>query len=257
MVVSILQQENEIETCPLEDYLVFQSQTQPIFALIHGGVQKGKSTLFYTLANNISLLKSDYKEEWDYEKYCARSLDELMEMVRKYDGKVLGYEEAQREISTSTWYDKFAMLFALLMETQGYKKNLIFMVQPCGLTIPNRHRRMINIGIEVLKKNERKKSVFFRNTVYDFQNWRLEESFIWYNHLLGFTRMTYTDEQLRKAKEYTNWLIKAKEIILENLIERSKALNSLNFNTTPDPEKYKLKEERAIKFKEQQPKPLF
>lgn len=245
-----MEQENEIETCPLEDYLVYQSQTMPIFALIHGGVQKGKSTLFYTLANNISLEKSDYKEEWDYEKYCARSLDELMEMVRKYDNKVLGYEEAQREINTNTWYDKFSQLFALLLETQGYKKNLIFMVQPCGMTIPNRHRRMINVGIEVLKKNEKTKSVLFRNTVYDFQNWRLDESFIWYNHLLGFTRMTYDDEQLRKAKEYTNWLIKAKEVILDNLIDRTKNLDNLSFKPKIEEkiEKVKIKnlEEQLI-----------
>lgn len=225
---------SENETCPLEDYLIFQNETMPIFALIHGGVQKGKSTLFFTLANNITLIKSDYKEEWDYEKYCARSLDELMEMVQKYDNKVLGYEEAQREINTQNWYDKFSQLFGLLLETQGYKKNLIFMVQPCGLTIPNRHRRMINVGIEVLKKNERTKSCLFRNTVYDFQNWRLDESFIWYNHLLGLNTITYNDEQIEKAKKYTNWLIKAKEIIMADLVERTKNLNNMSFNSRKD-----------------------
>ena len=219
--------ETEIETCPLEDYLLFQSQSMPLFCLIHGGVQKGKSTLFFTIANNISLLRDN--EEWDYEKYCARSLDELMLMVSKYDNKILGYEEAQREISTTSWYDKFSQLFSLLIETQGYKKNIIFMVQPCGLTIPNRQRRMINLGIEVVKKNEKQKKCLFRTTVYDFQNWRLDESFIWYNHYLGFTVMNYDDDQLNKAKQYTNWLIEAKQIIMNDLIEKTQRLNSLNF----------------------------
>ncbi len=222
------EEKNKIETCPLEDWLVYNHKTMPIFAIIHGGVQKGKSTLFYTLANNITILEA--KEEWDYKKYCARNLPELIEMVRKYDNAVLGYEETTRELSTVKWYSDFNTLCAEMLETQGYKKNIIFFVQPVGMTIPNRQRRMINIGLEVLQKDERRKSVMWRNTVYEFQNWRLDESFIWYNHLLGINVMTYTHGQLTRAKEFTNWLIEAKKVIMDSIVERSQMLNSINFN---------------------------
>lgn len=198
----------------IESYLVNKSKSYAILGLIQGEMQIGKSTLLWMLANNISLLKDGV--EWDYKKYCARSFNEFLDMVDRYDNKILAVEEAGRTFNISTWYDQVNKLMNLLITTQAYKHNIYILVLPCGLGLPNAHRRFVNIGIEVLKRWEALNMVSFRATVYKRRYWKLIEDDIWYNWLPTVYHI-YNGEELRKATEFTDWLIEFKKDIMSEI----------------------------------------
>lgn len=115
-----------------------------------GDPQKSKSTTSWYF--NQLLNQSKNHKEWDYKKYCARSIKEYIEMLDQYDGQILVIEEAGKQIKKNTYHDLFNTVFNLANQTQGYLKNLTCIVCPSGVQIAKDHRRMIDMNFEVRDK---------------------------------------------------------------------------------------------------------
>lgn len=190
----------------LIDFLLNKSKCYTVTGIVQGETQKGKSTSAYTIMR--MLHKKRYNEEWDYTKYCARSLEEFIDIFDKYDHKFILYEEASRDINVATWYDTMNKLFNILLQTQAYKHNLVLIVMPMSLGISKRQRRFITIGIEVIKKidTEKVKATVLKPTIYKRTFWKLDDESLSYK-FLPISYIRYKPEDLIKAKEYTEWLI--------------------------------------------------
>lgn len=204
----------------LLDYLYNKSLTYTVSCLIQGETQKGKSTAAWYIA--ITLHKKRYNEKWDFNKYCARSLEEFIDIFDKYDHSFIVYEEASKDLDVARWYDTMNRLFNILLQTQAYKHNLVIIVMPMSLGISKRQRRFINIGIEVIKKidTDRVKATVLKPTIYKRTFWKLDDEALSYK-FLPITYIKYTKEEFEASREYTNWLIETLKKDVMNDIKRT------------------------------------
>lgn len=210
----------EQEKTILEDYILNKIKKYTLVMLIQGETQTGKSTLVHFLMNNLSLYK--FGIEWDYKKFCARNLVEFVNMVNTYDNQLLVFEEATKDISIDSWYDKYNHLFNVLLQTQGYKHNLLVLVFPSAMQLSNRNKYFIKLGLTVLERiDEPDTNTFatrYKPTIYYRDFWRLEEhdlKYLWWN-AVHFAK--YTKEDLEKTKEYTKWLEEMKKDTMKDII---------------------------------------
>lgn len=204
----------------LIDYLDNKSKTHTVTAILQGETQLGKSTSGWYIMR--TLHRKRYNEEWDFKKYCARSLEEFIDMFDKYDNSFIVYEEASRDLDVARWYDTMNRLFNILLQTQAYKHNLVLIVMPMSLGISKRQRRFINIGMEVIKKidNDKVKATVLKPTIYKRTFWKLDDEALRYK-FLPITYIKYTTEELKKSKEYTQWLIDTLKKDVMNDIKRT------------------------------------
>lgn len=190
----------------LIDYLDNTSKTHTVTALVQGGTQTGKSTSVYKICS--ILHKRRYKEKWDYKKYCARSLAEFVDYFDKYDNSFIVYEECSKDLDVADWYNTMNKIFNILLQTQAYKHNCVFLVMPMSLGISKRQRRFINVGLETIRKidTEKCKATVLRPTIYKRTFWKLDDEALRY-YFLPTILLRYSSEEFEESKEYTNWLI--------------------------------------------------
>jgi hypothetical protein len=190
----------------LEEYLINRIKKYTTLVIIQGEIQTGKSTFTYWLCNRLH--KKLYKEEWNYEKYCARSLDEFIDIIDKSNNKIVVYEEASKDITIQRWYNDLNLFFNIIMQTQGYKHNIIFLVFPHSASVPKQQRYFINLGIEVIQKIDQPllKATIFKPTIYKRRFYKLDENDLYYKYWCRQSFVKYTKKELAKAREYTEWL---------------------------------------------------
>lgn len=219
----------------LEEYLLKKIEGYTIVLLVQGYMQTGKSTLVNFLMNNLSRHK--FGCDWDFKKYCARNLKEFIDMIDKYNDKLLVYEEASKDISIDKWYDNLNHFFNIIMQTQAYKHNLIVLVFPHSASISKRQRYFINVGIEVVRKIDTPtlKATVFKPTIYRRRFMKLDDNDLYClpfgNKFTMYCK--YDKESMKKAKEYTNWLeetlksdvIKDIKIKLEKEMRKQEIMN--------------------------------
>lgn len=220
----------------LEEFLLEKMSKYTYVVLVQGGPQMGKSLFTWYLVNCLSMKK--FGEAWDYEKYCARNLEEFVDMIDKFNERILVFEEASKDISIDRFYDDLNHFFNMIMQTQGYKHNLIFLVFPHSCAISNRQKYFINMGLEVVQRIEEQncKATVVKPTVYKREFWKLEDHDIRYKWW-GKSFIKYSEEDIKKSKEYTDWIISTlkcdvmKDIKckIKRRKDREKALNNENF----------------------------
>jgi hypothetical protein len=189
----------------LEEYILNKTKHFQLVIAVQGYMQMGKSTLVWFLMNKLSKLRGE--GEWDFKKYCARDLTEFIDMIDKYEDKLLVYEEASKDISVNKWYDNLNYFFNIIMQTQAYKHNLVTLVFPHVAGISKRQRYFIKLGLEVTERIDTPelKATIFRPTIYTRYFYKLDENDIYYKWW-GSCFVKWKEEDLIKAKEYTTWI---------------------------------------------------
>lgn len=190
----------------LEEWILNKLKNFTLVMLIQGYMQMGKSTLAWYLMNNLSRLRGE--GDWDYKKYCARNLNEFIDMIDRYENKLLVYEECSKDISINKWYDDLNHFFNIIMQTQAYKHNLVCLVFPHVASISNRQRYFIQLGLEIVERIDTPdcKATLFRPTLYKRNFWRLDDNDLIYKWW-GSSFVKYSEKDLLLASDYTNWLI--------------------------------------------------
>lgn len=190
----------------LENFLLEKMSKYTYVVLVQGPMQTGKSLFTWYLMNCLS--KRRFNEPWDFKKYCARNLDEFIDLIDKYNGRLLVYEEASKDISIDRFYDDLNHFFNIIMQTQAYKHNLIFMVFPHSAAISNRQKYFINMGLEVERRIDEPecKATLVKPTIYKRDFWRLEEHDLKYKWW-GKVFAKYTEKDIKDSEAYTDWLI--------------------------------------------------
>lgn len=190
----------------LEDYLLNRINKYTTMVLVQGYIQTGKSTFVSWLCNRLH--RRLYKEDWNYEKYCARNLEEFVDMVDKYNKKIIVYEESTKDIHIQRWYNDLNLFFNVIMQTQGYKHNIIILVFPHSASISKQQRYFINLGIEVLKKIDKPDmhATIFKPTIYRRRFYKLDDNDLYYKYWCSQAFVRYSDKELEYAQKYTKWL---------------------------------------------------
>lgn len=203
----------------LEDYILEKTNNYTVIGITQGEPQIGKSTFNHFFMSNLHKLK--YNEKWDKTRFCGRSLLEFSEIVKQYsNGYFITYEEPETDVSIDNWYDDFNHAFNLIVSTQGYKHNFYNLVLPASAQLSNRQRYFIKLGIEILTKIPELKRVVFRPTLYSRTFWRLDSNDLRY-HFPPVSFIDYSEEDLKEAGEYTDWIVKTlKEPIMDEIIEK-------------------------------------
>jgi len=191
--------------------------------ICQGNPQIGKSSIVWKIANLISDLK--YGKEWNYEEFCAKSFEEFIELVDKYDNEVLVVEEAGFQISAFEWQNLQNRLFNQILQTQAYKHNIYILVLPHAKGIAKAHRRMIDMSINVIKKLEKHRINLIQATIYRKIYWKLEEA-EYKPIFFPFIRVKFTKEELLKVKKYVDWLIGYKKDIMSEIKQKAKLIKN-------------------------------
>lgn len=222
----------------LEDYILEKIKKFTLVVLVQGYMQMGKSTFTWYLMDCLSRKK--FGIGWNYKKYCARNLEEFIDMIDKYDNSLIVFEEASKDISISKWYNDMNYFFNIIMQTQAYKHNLIVLVFPHSVSISKRQRYFINLGIEIIDRidNAEMKATVFRPTLYKRRFWKLDENDLYYQYWNQRSYAKYTKEDLELANEYTTWL----EITL-----KKEAMNDIKRKLKNSVKKQLKREERIEK----------
>lgn len=191
----------------LEEILLSKLGKFTYVVLVQGYMQMGKSTFVKFLCDKLSMQR--FGCYWDHKKYCARNLEEFINLIDKYNDKIIVYEEASREIHVSRHYSDLNLFFNVLMQTQAYKHNLIFLVFPHSASISKQQRYFINLGLEVSDKIDEPdcKASVVRPTKYSRTFWKLDENdmrYKWWGKC--YVRYDKDLEGLQRCKDYTTWL---------------------------------------------------
>lgn len=194
----------------------------PIVAVV-GDTQKGKSTFVHWLANEIHRIKHIlglFKNPvWDYKKLCAKSFKNFQGYVEENNNVVVGIEEAGWQLSGDEWWSLENKLFNRIAQTQGYKRNVYFLVMPSGQDISKRNRGVLNFIFSVEKKNVVMKRALVKPNFVKHKHYLLKDrnfSQVWLNPML----FQYEDYELEDAKKYTDWLEHYKMDIMDQIDER-------------------------------------
>ncbi len=193
--------------------------SRTLIVLIQGSTQTGKSTVLKAVCD--TLYSYRYGVDWPHKLRCARSFDELIDYVDKYDNEILAIEEASFYLSSDEWQNIQNRLFSQINFTQAYKHNLIFLVLPHSKGIAKAHRRMIDMGLTVKKKIEGPRpATLIYPLIYKRIYWKLEENAHW-NLFLPQLLLRYSDEQMKRCKDFTdNFLVDYKKSIMEQIKTR-------------------------------------
>lgn len=135
-------------------------------------------------------------------------MEEFIDILDKSNNKFIVFEEAVRELNVSRWYNDMNLFFNTILQTQGYKHNIIFLVFPHSASISKQQRYFINMGIEVVSKIDQPlmKATIFKPTIYKRRFYKLDDNDIYYKYWCHQAYVKYDNQELRKAKEYTDWL---------------------------------------------------
>jgi hypothetical protein len=190
----------------LEEYILEKIKKFTLVMLVQGYMQMGKSTFTWYLMDSLSRKK--FGVAWDYKKYCARSLEEFIDMIDKYNNKLIVFEEASKDISIQKWYNDMNFFFNVIMQTQAYKHNLVVLVFPHSASISKRQRYFINLGIEILERIDIQNchATVFKPTIYKRRFWRLDENDLYYQYWNRESFVKYNKKDLKEAGKYTKWL---------------------------------------------------
>jgi hypothetical protein len=200
----------------LEDYIYNKGLKFNLVILVQGDTQLGKSTVVQYLLDCLSLRK--FKHLWDYKKYCARSFEEFLAMVSKYNNALIVYEEASKDVSIDSYWSDLNHFFNVVLQTQGYKHNTYVLVMPSSLGISKRQRRYIKLGLEVIQRIEEPglHASVIRPTIYKRTYWKLDTEKLSYK-FLPISFIIYSPKDLARSKEYTAWLEGMKVDTMRNI----------------------------------------
>lgn len=189
----------------LEDYIYNRGLKTNLVILVQGETQSGKSTATQYLMDCLSLRK--FGKLWDYTEFCAKSFETFMDMVDKYNDKLIVYEEASKDIDINTYWDNLNRFFNLILQTQGYKHNTYVLVMPSSLGISKRQRRYIKLGIEVMYRIDEPglHATVIKPTIYKRTYWKLDYEKLSYK-FPPISYIVYTPKDLARAREYTDYL---------------------------------------------------
>lgn len=204
----------------LEDYILARIAKFTLLMLVQGEPQMGKSLFTWYLLNNLSIYK--FKEPWDYKKYCARNLVEFARMLKQYDNKLIVWEESAKDISIDELYSKFNHFFNILMQTQGYKHNLIAIVFPASMQVSKRQRYFIKLGVEIIDKIDEEgcHATKYKPTIYKRDFSKLDEDDLHRKWWKGRHWVKYSDEDLAQGREYTKWLEDMKAKVMDETLDQ-------------------------------------
>jgi hypothetical protein len=203
----------------LEDYILNKIKDYTLVTLVQGETQTGKSTFVKYLMDNLNLYK--YGEKWDYEKYCAKNLLEFVKILKKSENRFVVFEEATKDVSIDSWYDKYNHFFNVLLQTQGFRHNLIVIVFPSAMQLSNRNKYFIKLGItienKIIEPETNTYATVYSPTIYKRDFKKLEEHDI-YPFWWGRTHFVkYSPQDLIDCKKYIDWLIPMKEQTMDEI----------------------------------------
>lgn len=187
---------------------------------ITGESQVGKSLWAFTLANiltNNSLTAP--AEDWDYKKYCALSVKQFAQIVKDSENKVIVLEEASFQAGKMSFWDVLTRALDEINQTQGVKRNWFIFVMPCLPDLAKSLRAM-NYLFCVSKKIERRKLAVIMPQEIKTDYWRIDDKATHQDFSPKIMRKTYSDEELAKGKEYTDWLRSFKQDIMDKIIKK-------------------------------------
>jgi len=175
----------------------------PICVVV-GKIRVGKSWFAGTLAQIIQPLLDG--TDWDVEKQLFIDFDKFLNALDRSTKKVLIYDEAGYSLGSKEWYSKINKGMNMLLQTQGFRANIIIIVLPMVIQLAKDHRRMLDIIFHVEKRGYSRVLMVRRNyeQLYNdtFKIWRL-------NNLL----IRPSKKQKAILKKYDLVLIKLKKAI--------------------------------------------
>lgn len=195
----------------------------PIIA-VFGEPQSGKSTFAWLLANWLSLEAN--KEYWNWKKYCVRSVNEFVQMVDKYNNKVIVVEEASFQLSSRDWQTTTDKIFGKLIDTQGYKHNCYILTLPYALGTSTTVRRSLTYYFVIIKKG----TVGFNVVKHSYTNLENADSYHTFINRTGFGYFMEENKLFKYSNQYTDWIKEFKMSIMKELKE--------------DMEKYEMKKKK-------------
>ncbi len=191
--------------------LLAKSKGYSLIIGITGETQVGKSTFCYWLANEITRCNNMinptkwHDKEWNYEKYCAKSFSDFVNMVDTYNNKVIVIEEAGFDYGNLDWYKLESKLFGKIFQTQAFRRNVYIIVLPHMLQFGKAHRHTLNFLFWCYKKFEKSKIAIIRPQLVKREYWKLKDENL-KQHFMSQIVIRYTKEELQKSTEFTNWL---------------------------------------------------
>lgn len=226
----------------LEDYLLNNIRKYTLLVLIQGPMQSGKSTFCHWLVSRLHRKK--YGTEWDYKKYCARNLEEFIDIVDRSNNQFIVYEEASKDITIQRHWNDMNLFFNIVMQTQAYKHNLIFLVFPHSASISKQQRYFVNLGIEIIQKVDQPllKATIFKPTLYKRRFYKLDNNDLYYKYWCNRAHVVYSKKELTRSREYTKWIENTlkKDVMtdIKNRMKHKKEFKSI-VNDDVVPEKMK------------------
>lgn len=215
-----------------------------------GEMQSGKSTFSFWNFDEICRIKNildpkNWTENfWDYEKYCARSFDQFCNLVDQNNHKVIVVEEAGFDYGNLDWFKLQSKLFNKIWQTQAYKRNIYGIVLPHMLSFGKAHRHMINFLFYVEAKIEHRRISIVKPQYIKREYWKLKDDNL-KQAFLNIITVQYSKDQLKRAKQYTNWLEGFKKEIMESI----KMSAGITKKPLPELKKLDIEDEKPIKLK--------
>lgn len=189
---------------------------------ITGESQVGKSTFCWWLSNELSHNQlTNFSRDWDYKKYCATSIKQFAELVAESENEVIVLEEASFQAGKMSFWDTFTRALDEINQTQGVKRNFFIFVMPCLPDLAKSLRAM-NYLFCVSKKIERRKLAVIMPQEIKIDYWRIDDKATHQDFSPKIMRKVYTDEELKKAGEYSEWLRTYKSKIMEKILSKLK-----------------------------------
>ena len=202
--------------------IVVDSRSRSLNVGVVGKTQTGKSTYVKKFSDEFLRVKNllypkQWKEtEWDHEKYCAKNFAHFVELVDTNDFAVIVIEEAGFSLGNMDYNTVISQIFGKIIMTQAYKRNLYIICLPHLLQFVKQHRFILDFMFVMRGKNEAKKEAFIMPQMIRRDYWKIKDDSarqIFYPPM----RFRYTKDELKRSKEFIEYLKLFKKDILKDL----------------------------------------
>ena len=120
---------------------MLRKKKSPII-LICGRRRMGKTMLALRLAEEI-------QPDFDIKNQMFFEVSKFAHAINKYENKVLIMDEGGIELDPMRAFETKQIVYSHIVQSQGYKNNLIFLVLPVAIDFGKRHRYHVDAVIEV------------------------------------------------------------------------------------------------------------
>ena len=205
--------------------IIVESRSRSLNVGFVGKTQTGKSTLVKKSADeflrvkNLMYPKEWIEKSWDHEKYCAKDFHHFVDLVDSHDRAVIVIEEAGFSLGNMDYYTVISQVFGKILQTQAYKRNIYFIVLPHILQFVKQHRFMLDFMFVTRSKNERTRGAYIQPQMIQRDYWKIKDDTA---RQIFFPAMKfkYTKEELKRSKEFTDYLKTFKKDILKDLMNK-------------------------------------